>query len=83
MTNILDEINDLKNEANHRAAFRIHALLENNRTWFLKNIDNDFYHFILKQFEGLAGSSTITPPSFKDEYKRLHGMLTYHLDKII
>jgi hypothetical protein len=84
MNNVLDEINDLKNEPTRRAALRIFSLLENNRAFFLKNIDNDFYHFILKQFERLANESTlVTTSSFKEEYQKLYGMLSYQLDKII
>jgi hypothetical protein len=84
MNNVLDEINDLKNEPTRRAALRISFLLENNRVFFLKKIDSDFYGFILKQFEHLANESTlINTPAFKEEYRKLYGMLSYQLDKII
>jgi hypothetical protein len=84
MNNVHDEINDLKNEVNPRSAFRIHSLLENNRAYFLKHLDPDFYHFILKQFEELANQSRLlNTPSFKEQYTKLYGMLSYRLDKIL
>ena len=84
MNNIHDEINDLKNQINHRSAFRIHTLLENNRVYFLKHLDEDFYNFIVKQFGLLADQSRLqNTPHFKEEYKKLYGMLSYRLDKIL
>jgi len=83
--NILDEINDLKNDASLRSALRIYTILENNKQFFIKNLDEDFFNLVFKNFEELAYSHSgkYNSPEFKENYSRNYQMLAYRLDKLL
>lgn len=83
MTNILDEINDLRSDPTHRAALRIFQLLENNREKFLKKLDPEFFQSIITGFESLAYESPANAvlAEFKERYSRLHQMFEYQVNR--
>jgi hypothetical protein len=84
MTNILDEIKDLKNDPSHRSALRIFYLLDNNRTKFLEKFDADFIKNMISGFEGLAYESPANAASanFKEQYNKLHQAFEYQLNRL-
>lgn len=83
--NLISEINDLKNDFTLRSALRIYSILENNKVFFIKNIEEDNYNLILKHFEELAhgSSSKYNSNEFKEGYQRAYQMLAYRLDRLI
>lgn len=84
MTNVLEEIKDLKNEATHRSALRIFNLLENNKEKLSKIFEPDFFKAVLTGFESLAYESPAHSKSadFKDQYNKLYEIFLYRINRL-
>lgn len=84
MTNILDEIKDLKADPSHRSALRIFYLLDNNKSKFLEKFDPDVFNNMLSGFESLAYESpaNATTSAFKEQYNKLHQTFEYQLNRL-
>lgn len=82
---LVGEIKDLRNEANHRSALRICNLLENNRRLFLEKMEADDFSHLLRLFQEIADSPArdFGTEQYKDRYVRSFGLLLFHLDKIL
>jgi hypothetical protein len=75
----------LKNDASLRSALRIFTILENNKAFFLKAMEEQDYALIMKMFEDLAhvSASKYNSAEFKEGYSRACSMLSYRLDRLI
>ncbi len=84
MTNVLEEIKDLKNEPTHRSALRIFSLLDNNKEKLLKLFEADFFKALITGFENLAYESPANAKGadFKDQYNKLHEMFIYRANRL-
>ncbi|MBA2612538.1 MAG: hypothetical protein H0U95_11240 [Bacteroidetes bacterium] len=82
---IIDDIKELKKEANYRSALKIAGLLENNRKLFLDKMDAQDYNFLLRNFEELSQTQPKDHKSatFIREYETRLESLLFHLNKII
>lgn len=82
---LVEEIRELREEVNHRAALRICAILENNRRLFLEKMDADDFTYLLRLFQEIADTPArdFGTDYYKDNYRRSFGLLLFHLDKII
>lgn len=84
MTNVLEEIKDLKNEPTHRSALRIFSLLENNKEKLLKKFEPDFFKAVLTGFENLAYESPANAKGadFREQYNKLYEMFFYRVNRL-
>ncbi|MCW3078353.1 MAG: hypothetical protein JWO32_2962 [Bacteroidetes bacterium] len=84
MTNIIEEIKDLKNDPTHRSALRIFNLLDNNKEKFLTRFEADFFKNVHSGFEGLAYASPANSGSsdFKNQYNKLFEMFLYRINRL-
>lgn len=82
---IIEEINQLKNPSPHKSALDIFNMLENNRSLFKGKIDEFDFNGLLTGFETLAFASpnNYATESYKSDYERMRGLLSYHLNKIL
>lgn len=84
MTNIIEEIKDLKNKPTHKSALRIFSLLENNKEQLLKKFEIDFFKNVLTGFENLAYESPTNSKgdAFKDQYNKLFETFLYRINRL-
>lgn len=84
MTNIIEEIKELKNEPTHKSALRIYSLLENNKEQLLKKFEPDFFKNVLNGFENLAyeSPSNTKGEGFKDQYNKLLETFLYRVNRM-
>jgi hypothetical protein len=82
---IIEEIGELRNETNHRAALRIYNLLAYNRKLFLERMDPENFNYLTKGFEEISNSSltAYNSESFKREYSKIFESLLFHLNRIV
>lgn len=85
ISQIIEEIKDLKKEATHRSALRISGLLENNKKLFLEKIDADAFNHLLSGFEDIANTSPKeqNTEAYRENYQKNHDSLSFYLNRII
>lgn len=82
---LIEEIKELKTEANHKSALRVHTLLENNRQLFLQKMDPTDFNYLLRSFHDIVNSNArdYYTDGYKTVYTKQFELLLFHLDKII
>jgi hypothetical protein len=82
---LIDEIKGLRNEANHRASLRILSLIQNNKKLFLEEVDPDYLHMAIKNFEALCDmpSRDYGTEGYVRDYQKYYESLMFYLNKVI
>ena len=82
---IIEEIKELKNEANHRSSLRILKLIQNNKKLFLEELDEDVVEMTLRNFESLCNASTLdqADSAYVREFTKYYESLMFYLNRVI
>ena len=82
---LINEINELKNELSHRTGIQIHKILEGNQKLFLEHIDKDSFTPIFNSFERLADANAreFMSPDYKREFQLSADLLSFYLNRVI
>lgn len=82
---LIEDIRELKLEANRRSAHRIYTMLDGHRKEFQDKIDPDYLAMALKSFEALSETnmSQAGSEAFKRDYDKSFEGLLFHLNRIL
>jgi len=85
LTDLIEEIKNLKSFPSHKSTMDICRMLGNNRRLFVQKIDEENFNSVLSNFENLSNARPIeyNTSSYNRDYEQAHSLLTFYFDRII